>query len=119
MYDARHWTYVDVEHNRISKMKWKGKKQLFSINRYLATMVPGTSALNFQAGQAIFYQRDTEDAVYYIRRGEVKLTAVSKAGREAVIGLLRPGDFFGEGCLVGKRKHVATASATYVARYRL
>ena len=74
-------------------------------------MVPGSSALNFQAGQAIFCQRDAEDAVYYIRRGTVKLTAVSKAGREAVIGLLRPGDFFGEGCLVGKRKHVTTASA--------
>ena len=92
-------------------MKSKRKKQLFSINRYLATMVPGTSALNFQAGQAIFYQRDTEDALYYVRRGTVKLTAVSKAGREAVVGLLKAGDFFGEGCLVGKRKHVTTASA--------
>ena len=96
---------------RISNMKAKRKKQRFSISRYLTTMVPGSLAVNFQEGEAIFYQRDTEDAVYYIRRGEVKLTAVSKAGREAVIGVLRPGDFFGEGCLVGKRKHVATASA--------
>ena len=92
-------------------MKAKRKKQRFSISRYLTTMVPGSSALNFQEGQTIFYQRDAEDALYYIRRGTVKLTAVSKAGREAVIGVLRPGDFFGEGCLVGKRKHVATASA--------
>jgi CRP/FNR family cyclic AMP-dependent transcriptional regulator len=97
--------------HRISNMKAKRKKQRFSISRYLTTMVPGSLAVNFQEGEAIFYQRDTEDAVYYIRRGEVKLTAVSEAGREAVIGLLRPGDFFGEGCLVGKRKHVATASA--------
>ena len=52
-------------------------------------MVPGSLAVNFQEGQAIFCQRDTEDAVYYIRRGEVKLTAVSKAGREAVVGLLK------------------------------
>jgi CRP/FNR family cyclic AMP-dependent transcriptional regulator len=96
---------------RISNMKAKRKKQRFSISRYLTTMVPGSLAVNFQEGEAIFYQRDTEDAVYYIRRGEVKLTAVSKAGREAVIGVLRPGDFFGEGCLVGRRKHVATASA--------
>ena len=51
------------------------------------------------------------DAVYYIRRGTVKLTAVSKAGREVVVGLLKAGDFFGEGCLVGKRKHMTTASA--------
>jgi CRP/FNR family cyclic AMP-dependent transcriptional regulator len=97
--------------HRIRNMKSKRKKQLFSISRYLTTMVPGTSALNFQAGQAIFYQRDTEDALYYVRRGTVKLTAVSKAGREAVVGLLKAGDFFGEGCLVGKRKHVTTASA--------
>lgn len=95
--------------HRICNMK--RKKQRFSISRYLATMVPGSLAVNFQEGQAIFYQRDTEDAAYYIRRGEVKLTAVSKAGREAVIGVLKPGDFFGEGCLVGKRKHVATATA--------
>ena len=92
-------------------MKSKRKKQLFSISRYLTTMVPGSSALNFKEGQAIFCRGDAENALYYIRRGTVKLTAVSKAGREAVIGLLRPGDFFGEGCLVGKRKHVATASA--------
>jgi CRP/FNR family cyclic AMP-dependent transcriptional regulator len=89
----------------------KRKKQRFSISRYLTTMVPGSLAVLFQAGDAIFYQRDTEDALYYMRRGEVRLTAVSKAGREAVIGLLGPGDFFGEGCLVGKRKHVATATA--------
>ena len=65
----------------------KRKKQRFSISRYLATMVPGSLAVSFQEGEAIFYQRDTEDALYYIRRGEVRLTAVSKAGREAVIGL--------------------------------
>jgi CRP/FNR family cyclic AMP-dependent transcriptional regulator len=103
------WMYGVI--HRIRNMKSKRKKQLFSISSYLTTMVPGSSALNLQAGQAIFCRGDAEDALYYIRRGTVKLTAVSKAGREAVIGLLRPGDFFGEGCLVGKRKHVATASA--------
>jgi CRP/FNR family transcriptional regulator, cyclic AMP receptor protein len=103
------WMYGVI--HRICNMKAKRKKQLFSISRYLTTMVPGSSALKFQAGQAIFCRGDAEDTLYYIRRGTVKLTAVSKAGREAVIGLLRPGDFFGEGCLVGKRKHVATANA--------
>jgi CRP/FNR family transcriptional regulator, cyclic AMP receptor protein len=92
-------------------MKSKRRKQPFSVSTYLTSTVPGSSALNLQAGLAIFCQGDSQDAVYYIRRGMVKLTAVSKAGREAVIGLLRPGDFFGEGCLVGKRKHVTTAKA--------
>ena len=93
------------------KMKSKRKKQPFSISRCLATTGPGRAALNFQAGQAIFCQGDAADAVYYIRRGTVKLTAVSKAGREAVVGLLKAGDFFGEGCLVGKPKHMTTARA--------
>jgi CRP-like cAMP-binding protein len=97
--------------HRIRNMKSKRKKQLFSISRYLTGTVPGSSAVTLQAGQAIFCRGDAAEAVYYIRRGTVKLTAVSKAGREAVIGLLKPGDFFGEGCLVGKRKHVTTANA--------
>jgi CRP/FNR family transcriptional regulator, cyclic AMP receptor protein len=97
--------------HHICNMKSKRKKRPFNISRYLIKIVPGSSALNFQAGQAIFYQRDTEDAVYYIRRGTVKLTAVSKAGREAVVGLLKAGDFLGEGCLVGRHKHMTTASA--------
>ena len=92
-------------------MKTKRKQQPFSISGYLTSMVPGSSALNVRRGQTIFCQGDAADAVYYIRRGTVKLTAVSKAGREAVIGLLKAGDFFGEGCLVGKRKHVTTANA--------
>jgi CRP/FNR family transcriptional regulator, cyclic AMP receptor protein len=92
-------------------MKSKRKKQLFSINRYLTTMVPGSSALHVRRGQTIFCQGDTEDAVYYICRGTVKLTTVSKAGREAVVGFLNAGDFFGEGCLVGGAKHMTTASA--------
>ena len=92
-------------------MKSKRKKQLLSLSRYLTTLVPGSSARHFQAGQAIFCRGDAADAVYYIRRGTVKVTAVSKAGREAVVGLLKAGDFFGEGCLVGKRKRVTTVSA--------
>ena len=92
-------------------MKSKRKKQLFSISRYLTSTVPGSSALHVRRGQAIFCQGDAADAVYYIRRGTVKLTAVSKAGREAVVGFLKAGNFFGEGCLVGKRKHVTTANA--------
>jgi CRP/FNR family transcriptional regulator, cyclic AMP receptor protein len=92
-------------------MKTKRKQQPFSASSYLASMVPGSSEINFRRGQTIFCQGDAADAVYYIRRGTVKLTAVSKAGREAVIGLLKAGEFFGEGCLVGKRKRVTTASA--------
>ena len=103
------WMYGVI--HCICYMKPKSERRLFSISRYLTTMVPDSSALNFKEGQAIFCQGEAAKAVYYIRRGTVKLTTVSKAGREAVVGVLKAGAFFGEGCLVGKRKHVATASA--------
>ncbi len=92
-------------------MKSKRKKQVLSLSRYLTNLVPGSSAIHLQAGQAIFCQGDAADAVYYIRRGTVKLTAVSRAGREAVVGILNVGAFFGEECLVDKFKHMTTASA--------
>ena len=87
------------------------KKYLFSIGEYLTTTVPGRLALDFRAGQAIFCQGDAADAVYYIRRGTIKLTTVSKVGREAVVGFLNAGDFLGEGCLIGQRKRITTARA--------
>jgi CRP/FNR family transcriptional regulator, cyclic AMP receptor protein len=51
----------------------------------------------FQRKQGIFAQGDTADAVFYIQTGKVKLTVVSKTGKEATIGILGDGDFFGEG----------------------
>ncbi len=107
MRDIGRYTIV---HNRLSITK-KRKKQLLSLSRYLTTLVPGSSTLHFQPGQAIFYQSGSADAVYYIQRGAVKLTAVSSAGREVVVGSLNAGDFFGEGCLVGQPKHMTTARA--------
>lgn len=101
----------EVVHNRILSAQSKRKKQLLSLSRYLTTLVPGSSALHFQAGQAIFYQGGSAEAVYYLRRGAVKLTAVSTAGREVAVGVLNAGDFFGEGCLVGQPKHRTTARA--------
>lgn len=87
------------------------KKYLFSISEYLTTTVPGISALDFRAGQAIFCQGEAADAVHYIRRGTVKLTTVSKVGREAIVGFLNAGDFLGEGCLIGQHKRITTARA--------
>ncbi len=64
-----------------------------------------------QKKQTIFAQGDPADAVFYIQRGRLKLTVVSKQGKEAVIGMLGPTDFFGEGCLAGQPIRMATASA--------
>jgi CRP/FNR family transcriptional regulator, cyclic AMP receptor protein len=61
--------------------------------------------------QAIFSQGDAADAVYYIQTGRVKLTVVSTQGKEAVVAILEPGNFFGEGCLAGQPLRMAFASA--------
>jgi CRP-like cAMP-binding protein len=62
-------------------------------------------------GRVIFSQGDSADALLYIEKGKVKLTTVSPQAKEAVIGLLGPGDFFGEGFLAGQSARIATAVA--------
>ncbi|MGO8788049.1 MAG: Crp/Fnr family transcriptional regulator [Terriglobia bacterium] len=72
----------------------------------------GRSVLSFQRRQAIFSQGDAADAVFYLQRGAVKLTVVSKQGKEAVVGIVGPDMFFGEGCLAGQTVRMSTASAS-------
>jgi CRP-like cAMP-binding protein len=57
--------------------------------------------LKFERSQHVFKQGDAADAVFYIQEGKVKLTVLSEQGKEAVVGILEPGQFFGEGCLNG------------------
>ena len=65
----------------------------------------------YDSGVVIFAQGDPSSAVMYIEDGDVRLSVVSQAGKEAVIGLLRKGHFFGEGILVGQPVRLATATA--------
>ena len=59
----------------------------------------------------MFVQGDVADAVFYIQKGKIKLTVVSDQGKEAVVGMLEPGQFFGEGCLNGQPLRIATTTA--------
>jgi CRP/FNR family cyclic AMP-dependent transcriptional regulator len=59
----------------------------------------------------VFVQGDVADAVFYIQKGKIKLTVVSDQGKEAVVGMLEPGQFFGEGCLNGQPLRIATTTA--------
>ncbi len=68
-------------------------------------------AETYQKNDIVFAQGDAANAVFLIQRGEIKLTVVSSRGRSAIIGLLRAGDFVGEGCLAGQPLRMATASA--------
>jgi CRP/FNR family transcriptional regulator, cyclic AMP receptor protein len=67
---------------------------------------------DYREGQTIFSQGDRANAVFFIERGKVKLTVLSRQGKQAVIALLGPETFFGEGCLAGQPLRMATAIAT-------
>jgi CRP/FNR family transcriptional regulator, cyclic AMP receptor protein len=71
----------------------------------------GKTTLKIPKKQVLFSQGDTTDAVFYVQAGKVKLIVVSPQGKEAVIAILEPGSFFGEGCLAGQPMHLATATA--------
>ena len=78
---------------------------------FLSTMDGGRKIEAFSKMQTIFAQGDPSDAVFYTQKGKVKLTVVSKTGKEAIIGTLNVGDFFGEGCLTGQPLRLCTATA--------
>ena len=65
----------------------------------------------YDRGESIFAQGDAADHVLYVQTGGVKLSVLSKAGKEAVVAVLGPGDFFGEGCLAGQRVRIGSATA--------
>ena len=75
------------------------------------TRVTGRSVSAYRKKHVVFAQGDPADAVFYIERGQIKLTVVSGRGKSAVVALLGRGDFFGEGCLAGQPLRMATASA--------
>jgi CRP-like cAMP-binding protein len=87
------------------------KKPQFSAKNFLAKAGAGRSVKRHASGETIFAQSDAAEAIFYIRRGRVKLTVVSSRGKQAVIAILGTGDFFGEGCLAGQLVRVSSASA--------
>ena len=83
----------------------------FDPKRFLSTINGGRKIEAFAKKQTIFAQGDLSDAVFYIQEGRVKLTVVAKDGKEATIGILTQGDFFGEGCLAGQPLRMCSATA--------
>jgi CRP-like cAMP-binding protein len=98
----------------MAQRKTKAKPRVpgsFDPKPFLARVGRGRSVVNYRPPERIFAQGDPANAVYYIQEGQVKITVVSRQGKEAVIGILRAGDFFGEGCLAGQPARMASASA--------
>src|SRR5882762_5186541 len=84
------------------------RKTLFSPAVFLETTANGRVISAHSKKDVIFAQGDDADSVFYIRKGKVKVAIVSKQGKEAVIALLGPDEFVGEGCLIGQPKRLAT-----------
>jgi CRP/FNR family transcriptional regulator, cyclic AMP receptor protein len=83
----------------------------FDPKTFLSTVDGGRKIAVVSKKQTIFVQGDSSDAVFYIQKGKVKLTVVSQIGKEATIGMLNEGDFFGEGCLTGQLLRLCSATA--------
>ena len=92
--------------------KAKRKKQFpFNVKTFLNTVDGGRTVKTYRKNEKIFSQGDPADAVFYIQEGNVKVSIVSEAGKEAVVALHAKGDFFGEGCLTAQPFRLATVAA--------
>jgi CRP-like cAMP-binding protein len=86
-------------------------KPPFDLRVFLSKANGGRTTADYRTNETIFVQGDTAAAIFFIKEGKVKLTVVSKQGKEAVVAILKDGDFFGEGCLAGQQLRMATAVA--------
>ena len=86
------------------------KHRKFDPDTFLATIGEGRKVMSFPKKQTIFAQGDAADAVFYVQKGKVRLSVVSKAGKEATIAIVSEGSFFGEGSLAGQVLRMGSAS---------
>jgi CRP/FNR family cyclic AMP-dependent transcriptional regulator len=89
----------------------RGKSPDFNPRTFLSTIGKGREIVSFEKKNRIFSQGDATDGLFFIQEGKVQLSVVSEAGKEATIGILRVGDFFGEGGLAGQLVRMSSAIA--------
>jgi CRP/FNR family cyclic AMP-dependent transcriptional regulator len=87
------------------------RRRKFDPQTFLSTIDSGRKIIDFPKKRTIFAQGDSCEAVFYIQKGNVKLTVLSKSGQEATIGILNESAFFGEGCLTGQAFRMCSATA--------
>ena len=87
-----------------------GRRTAFSPRAFLAKVGEGRTIHTYRKSQVVFSQGDRADAVFYIQKGKAKVTVISEQGKEAVVAILGPGEFFGEGCLAGQTQRIATVA---------
>ena len=89
----------------------KRVKVAFDPRTFLAGVGEGKTISKYRKDQVVFSQGQVADSVFYIQQGKIKLTVISEQGKEAVVAILGPGHFFGEGCLNGHPLRIATTRA--------
>jgi CRP-like cAMP-binding protein len=87
-------------------------ERAFDLKAFLEAGGVSARVVRYRAGDIIYSQGDTCESVFYIQKGEAKLAVLSPSGKEAIVAVFEPGDFFGEGALSGQPLRLATASAT-------
>jgi CRP/FNR family cyclic AMP-dependent transcriptional regulator len=92
-------------------MKSTKKGSTFNAQAFLGSAGIARKIVEYRRAEVIFTQGDPCESVLYIQKGGVKLSVLSKTGREAVVAMLGPGDFFGEGCLAGQPVRMGSATA--------
>src|SRR6476659_8267031 len=84
--------------------------QAFDPKEFLAKVGEGKTIVEFRKDEVVFAQGDVASTVFYIQKGQVKVVVISEQGKEAVVGILGPGQFFGEGCMNGHSLRIATTT---------
>jgi len=101
-----------MNHSTKKSKRVPEKKDPFDAQAFLDSVGVSKKVRQFKRADTIFSQGSPADSVMYVQEGAVKITAVSEAGKEAIITILGPGDFFGEGCLAGQPRRMGNATAT-------
>jgi CRP/FNR family cyclic AMP-dependent transcriptional regulator len=86
------------------------RRPKFNPKSFLAKVGEGRSIGKYRKDQIVFSQGEAADSVFYVQKGKVKATVVSEQGKEAVVAILGPNEFFGEGCLAGQSQRLSTAA---------
>lgn len=92
-------------------MAAKSDQGVFDPREFLAKVGEGKTIVEYRKDDVVFAQGDVADTIYYIQKGRLKVVVISEQGKEAVVGMLEPGQFFGEGCMNGHSLRIATTTA--------
>ena len=87
----------------------------FDVSSYLESAGPARRVVKYRRGEVIYSQGDPGDDIRYLQKGAVKLSVLSRIGKEAVVAMLVPGDFFGEGALAGQSVRIGSATAAFAS----